>query len=196
VSDQLHASAALLPAKSSRYPLYRRLGGPQSRSGQYGEVKILDPTGTRTPTSPPTHSSLLYFAILLQSNGYINQEFLITQCFIYLIDFISSKRHVSQPNKTANIIIVPACVPCYLGVQQRKTVPQWNCRKNKAGCLSCGSVWMTFRTVHLINYVHKSSRSVVCMSLLFVGFSTWSMRRQLETVMRMTRISAGEMNWE
>jgi hypothetical protein len=26
-----------------------RLGGPQSRPGQYGEVKIFDPTGTRTP---------------------------------------------------------------------------------------------------------------------------------------------------
>jgi hypothetical protein len=31
--------------------LYRRLGGPQSRSEQHGEGKILDPTGTRTPTS-------------------------------------------------------------------------------------------------------------------------------------------------
>jgi hypothetical protein len=29
--------------------LYRRLGGPQSRSGRHGEVKILDPTGTFTP---------------------------------------------------------------------------------------------------------------------------------------------------
>jgi hypothetical protein len=37
--------------ESPRYPMDRRLGGPQSRSGQYGEVKILDPTGTRTPTS-------------------------------------------------------------------------------------------------------------------------------------------------
>jgi hypothetical protein len=25
------------------------LGGPQSRSGRYGEVKIFYPTGTRTP---------------------------------------------------------------------------------------------------------------------------------------------------
>jgi hypothetical protein len=25
-----------------------RLGGPQSQTGQYGEEKILDPTGTRT----------------------------------------------------------------------------------------------------------------------------------------------------
>jgi hypothetical protein len=36
--------------KSSWYPLDRRLGGPQSRSGRPGEVKILDHTGTRTLT--------------------------------------------------------------------------------------------------------------------------------------------------
>jgi hypothetical protein len=39
--------------KSPRYPVDRRLGGPQSRSERLGEKKILDPTGTRTPTSPP-----------------------------------------------------------------------------------------------------------------------------------------------
>jgi hypothetical protein len=36
--------------KSPRYPLHRRLGGPQNRSGRFGGEKILDPTGTRTPT--------------------------------------------------------------------------------------------------------------------------------------------------
>jgi hypothetical protein len=36
--------------KSPRYPLDRRLGVPQSRSGRRGEEEILDPTGTRTPT--------------------------------------------------------------------------------------------------------------------------------------------------
>jgi hypothetical protein len=36
--------------KSTRYPLYRRLGGTQSRSRRRGEEKILAPTGTRTPT--------------------------------------------------------------------------------------------------------------------------------------------------
>jgi hypothetical protein len=41
VSGQLHAPAALPPEKSPRYPFYRRLGGPQSRSGRYGEGKIL-----------------------------------------------------------------------------------------------------------------------------------------------------------
>jgi hypothetical protein len=37
--------------KVPRYPLGRRLDGPQNRSGRRGEKKILDPTGTRTPTS-------------------------------------------------------------------------------------------------------------------------------------------------
>jgi hypothetical protein len=34
--------------KSPWYPLGRRLGGPQSRPGRYGEKKSLVPTGTRT----------------------------------------------------------------------------------------------------------------------------------------------------
>jgi hypothetical protein len=34
--------------KSPLYPLDRRFGGPQSRSGRRGEEKILDSTGTRT----------------------------------------------------------------------------------------------------------------------------------------------------
>jgi hypothetical protein len=34
----------------SPYPLGRRLGGPQSRSGRHGEVNIFDPTGTGTPS--------------------------------------------------------------------------------------------------------------------------------------------------
>jgi hypothetical protein len=59
VSGQLHAPAALPPGKSPRYPFYRRLGGPQSRSGRYGEVKIFYPTGTETPPPPglPTVAS-------------------------------------------------------------------------------------------------------------------------------------------
>jgi hypothetical protein len=49
VSGQLHAPAALPLGKSPRYPFYRRLGGPQSRSGQYGEVKIFTQTGLELP---------------------------------------------------------------------------------------------------------------------------------------------------
>jgi hypothetical protein len=54
-------SFTLLPLypKKKRAPLYSlgRLGGPQSRSGKYGEAKILDHTRTRTPTPPSSDSS-------------------------------------------------------------------------------------------------------------------------------------------
>jgi hypothetical protein len=47
--------------KSPQYPLDRRLDGPQSRSGRRGEDKILDTTGTRTPTlGRPARSQSLY----------------------------------------------------------------------------------------------------------------------------------------
>jgi hypothetical protein len=49
VSGQLHVLAALPPGESPQY-LLDRLGGPQSRCGRHGEVKILAPIGTRTPT--------------------------------------------------------------------------------------------------------------------------------------------------
>jgi hypothetical protein len=39
VSGQLHVPAALLRGKRPWYPLDRRLGGPQSRSGRGGEEK-------------------------------------------------------------------------------------------------------------------------------------------------------------
>ena len=42
VGGQRHAPAALPPGKT-RYPLYRRLGGPQGRSGRVR--KILPPPG-------------------------------------------------------------------------------------------------------------------------------------------------------
>jgi hypothetical protein len=42
VSDQCHAPAALYPrGKDPRYPLERRLDGPQSRSGHRGYKKNL-----------------------------------------------------------------------------------------------------------------------------------------------------------
>jgi hypothetical protein len=44
VSCQLNDPAA---GKEPRYPLDRSLGLPQDRSGRFGDVKILDPTGTR-----------------------------------------------------------------------------------------------------------------------------------------------------
>jgi hypothetical protein len=43
VSGQIHAPAALPQGKNLRYPLDRRLGGPQIRSGHGGEEKNSQP---------------------------------------------------------------------------------------------------------------------------------------------------------
>jgi hypothetical protein len=43
VSGQLHAPAAYSQGKSPWYPLDRRLGGPQSRSGRGGEENNSQP---------------------------------------------------------------------------------------------------------------------------------------------------------
>ena len=55
VGGQRQTPAALPPGKI-RYPLYRRLGGPQSRFGQVR--KISPPTRIRFPDSPARSESL------------------------------------------------------------------------------------------------------------------------------------------
>jgi hypothetical protein len=48
VGGQHHAPAALPPGKT-RYPSYRRLGGPQDRSGRVRKIRL---TGIRSPDRP------------------------------------------------------------------------------------------------------------------------------------------------
>jgi hypothetical protein len=81
VSGQLHALAALPPWETApRYPLDSKLGGPHRRSGRYGEVKILDPTGTRTPS----HSSIVQPV----GSRYTDYATANQQCFeIYVLTF-------------------------------------------------------------------------------------------------------------
>ena len=50
VGGQRHAPAAVLPAKA-RYPLYRRLGGPQGRSGRMRKISPLQGFHPRTVKS-------------------------------------------------------------------------------------------------------------------------------------------------
>jgi hypothetical protein len=51
VSGQLYHPATLSSRKESRYPLGRRLGGPQSRSGHYKEGKNLAEPGIESQGS-------------------------------------------------------------------------------------------------------------------------------------------------
>jgi hypothetical protein len=107
VSGQLHAPATLPPGKSPRYPFYRRLGGPQSRSGRYGEVKIFFfyPTGTRNPAPPdrPACSQSLY---RLSYPGSQNRRGRLINCFankfIYRRDPSKDWKSLQTYNKHLN----------------------------------------------------------------------------------------------
>ena len=59
VGGQRHAPATLPPGKT-RYSLYRRLGGPQDRSGRVR--KISPPTGIRSPDRPSCSKSLYWLS--------------------------------------------------------------------------------------------------------------------------------------
>jgi hypothetical protein len=65
VSGQLYAPGALFPkGMSPPYPLDRRLGGPQSRSGWGGEEKNSQPlTGLETPIIQPVAQHCTNWAI-------------------------------------------------------------------------------------------------------------------------------------
>ena len=54
-----HSPAALLPGKT-RYPMYRRLGGTQCRSGRLRENSL--PTGIRSPDRPARNESLYWLS--------------------------------------------------------------------------------------------------------------------------------------
>ena len=60
VGGQRHAAAALPPGKT-RYPLYRRLGGPQGRSGRVW--KISPPPAFNPRTVQPVASRYTDWAI-------------------------------------------------------------------------------------------------------------------------------------
>jgi hypothetical protein len=80
VGNQLHASAALPPpqGKSKWYPLDRRPGEPQSRSGRWRKSHVF--TGNRTPVVQPVDLHYVHWAIL----ALVMSTFLSTH----------SKRHV------------------------------------------------------------------------------------------------------
>jgi hypothetical protein len=73
VSGQLQAPAALTPGKSPSYPLDRRLGGPQSRSGRGGGEKILDPRDSNPHPSvvQPVASRYTDYVILDNSDMHV-----------------------------------------------------------------------------------------------------------------------------
>jgi len=80
------------PGKETRYPLYRRLGGPQGRSGRVGNSPI---TGIRSPDRPASceslyrlshRGSLSYVNLYAPCIQYIGQTTPQIMLFIYLVN--------------------------------------------------------------------------------------------------------------
>ena len=85
VSDQHHALAALPPGKK-QYPLYRRLGGPQGRSGRVR--KILSPPGFDPRTVQSVASRYTDCAIPARIKFFVTVQNLFVGCEGFtIIDF-------------------------------------------------------------------------------------------------------------
>ena len=63
--DGQHHIPAVYPPGKTRCPLYRRLGGPQGRSGRVRKISLPPPTGIRPPDCPACSESLYRWAILV-----------------------------------------------------------------------------------------------------------------------------------
>ena len=84
VGGQSHSPAALPPGKT-RYPLYRRLGGPQGRSGQVR--KISPPPGFDPRTVQPMASRKVVwwtseYEVRLSSQKYFITQIIISICYV------------------------------------------------------------------------------------------------------------------
>jgi hypothetical protein len=97
VSGQLHAPADLPPGKSPWFPLDRRLGGPQSRSGHGGGKKKFPApsprreSNPRTPIVQPVVQRYIDWAIMAlricmgtEKNQYIRSPTSDSTFFVYL----------------------------------------------------------------------------------------------------------------
>jgi hypothetical protein len=120
-----------LRGKSPRYPLDRRLGRPQSRSGRRGEEKILGPTGTLvvqpvasryTDYAIPGSRNDLVLGINAVSNTVCEGHLMALRrpIFIYFFsivpNYIKCSRHDIYPVKAWTLIL-----ECYI----RKCRSQW-----------------------------------------------------------------------
>ena len=93
-------SGHFLPPGKTRYSLYRRLSGPQGRSGQVG--KISPPTGIRSPDRPARSQSLYrlrYPAHILEIKMVF---FLYFLTFYYQCNTRMFRGHTVFPGKDEN----------------------------------------------------------------------------------------------
>ena len=96
VGGQRHAPAALPPGKETRYPLYRRPGGPQGRSGRVRKVSSppgFDPRTFQLVANRHTDWAIAahYLVIVIL----INYSAFLTAWRLQILSSTSRKSHVN-----------------------------------------------------------------------------------------------------
>jgi len=85
VTLQLHALAALYRGNNSQYPLNRRLGGPQSQCGPFGEKNFLLLWVIEPPSSSPWLSPCAECTIRASIYSSVRKVFTTNKHFHYYI---------------------------------------------------------------------------------------------------------------
>ena len=112
-----------LPPGKTRYPLYRRLGGPQGRSGQVR--KISPPQGFNPQTAPPIASCYTDYATWPKTQSYSTfnnastQEVTEEECKINVFHQMlwgpwADKYHGQVSLDVQNVIISEYCNSAYV----------------------------------------------------------------------------------
>ena len=92
MSGQQHAPASLYPLGKTRYPLYRRLGGPQ---GQSGWAENLFPTGIRSRTVQ---------AIVAIPSQLPGPDFLLYECKTWSLT--QREEHMQKESESSVLMVI------------------------------------------------------------------------------------------
>jgi hypothetical protein len=122
MGGQRHPPAALPPGKETRYPLYRRLGGPQGWSGRVRKISL--PTGIRSSDLPSRSESLYRLSYPGPPKIDVHKPISYRLCFM-----ITENGLIVFKDQLANAVHA-ICV--YLDGHLSSNSP---CEKQKAPCL-------------------------------------------------------------
>jgi len=110
VGGQRHASVALLPGKT-RHPLYRRLGGPQGRSGRVRNIS--PPQGFDPRTVQPVVSRYTDRDIANHLPApYTSHNFNFLHPCKCVLSKLSQKAHTDRKYSTYRNSCIPSCDRC------------------------------------------------------------------------------------
>ena len=134
-------SGRSLPQGNTRYPLYRRLGGPQGRSGQ--ARKISPPTGIRSPDRPARSQSPHRLRYPANTRGVAIRKLMLKKCVTQAwegLSFMSDWRGISCSKRFryTKLHMNSVTTRSKIGYQaQSEQRPTWQDRKYAAEEISC-----------------------------------------------------------